>query len=157
MPAALDVDWPAVQILAMSIGLSEAAKRTGISYDAIRQRSSREGWLSSIPRDQPLPPTVLQPVTLVTSPAQAMANAYQDQRIRTRIAHSKVALAVAEDLAVKAEANPASMLSDGGQALVAAAKHASLTHGWQEQSTQRVTLCIQALDQSDPEVQPESN
>lgn len=72
MPAALDVDWEAVRTLAVAIGLKAAAERLGLPYDAVRQRSSREEWFASLPRNQALPPTVARPVTLVTSPAQAL-------------------------------------------------------------------------------------
>lgn len=85
MPAALDVDWEQVRTLAVAVGLKVAAERLGLPYDAVRQRSSREQWLASVPRNQPLPPTVKQPVTLVTSPAEAMRNELADLNGKSRL------------------------------------------------------------------------
>lgn len=73
-------------MLACQVGLKSAAERLGIPYDAVRQRSSREGWLEAIPRDQPLPPTVAQPVTLVTSPAMALAASMREDAVTGRAA-----------------------------------------------------------------------
>jgi hypothetical protein len=47
MPKPLNVDWPAVQVLAVAVGVREAARQMGISQDAVRQRSKREGWMAS--------------------------------------------------------------------------------------------------------------
>jgi hypothetical protein len=44
MPPTLDVNWEAVQTLAVAVGLKAASDQTGVPYAAIRQRSSREGW-----------------------------------------------------------------------------------------------------------------
>jgi len=90
MPAALPVDWAEVRLLACQIGLKEAADRMGIPYEAVRQRSCREQWLASIPRNQPLPPTVVQPVTRVTSAAQAQAQAMREDAIGGRAAALRV-------------------------------------------------------------------
>lgn len=45
MGAALQVDWNEVKTLALAIGVREAARRMELPEDAVRQRSSREGWL----------------------------------------------------------------------------------------------------------------
>ena len=47
MPKPLNVDWPAVRVLAVAVGVREAARQMGISQDAVRQRSKREGWMAS--------------------------------------------------------------------------------------------------------------
>jgi hypothetical protein len=47
MPKPLNVDWPAVRVLAVAVGVREAAGQMGISQDAVRQRSKREGWMAS--------------------------------------------------------------------------------------------------------------
>jgi hypothetical protein len=38
MPKPLNVDWPAVRVLAVAVGVREAARQMGISQDAVRQR-----------------------------------------------------------------------------------------------------------------------
>jgi hypothetical protein len=70
----------------------------GISQDAVRQRSKREGWMAS-------PKTVAQralakPVTSVSpnalSPAHALANVFSERKHRTKLALSKYAAEAAE-------------------------------------------------------------
>ena len=46
MPKPLNVDWPAVRVLAVAVGVREAARQMGISQDAVRQRPKREGWMA---------------------------------------------------------------------------------------------------------------
>ena len=53
MPKPVNVDWPAVRVLAVVVGVREAARQMGISEAAVRQRSKREGWMAS-------PKTVVQ-------------------------------------------------------------------------------------------------
>jgi hypothetical protein len=54
MPKPLSVDWPAVRVLAVAVGVREAARQMGISQDAVRQRSKREGWIISAKSAQQL-------------------------------------------------------------------------------------------------------
>jgi hypothetical protein len=86
MPKSLNVDWPAVRVLAAAVGVREAARQMGISEDAVRQRSKREGWMAS-------PKTLAQralakPVTSVSpnalSPAHALANVFSERKQRSR-------------------------------------------------------------------------
>lgn len=126
MPAALDVDWEQVRTLAVAVGLKVAAERLGLPYDAVRQRSCREDWLTSVPRNQALPPTVRQPVTLVTSPAKALADELSALGGKSR-------LSVARGLA-KASAHIETM---DGQEIVEDAANVKQTvqslavvHGW---------------------------
>lgn len=86
MPAALDVNWDELRMLSCDLGMKATSERTGISYDAIRQRASREGWFESIPRNQPMPPTKLQPVTFVTSPALVKAQSMMEDALEGRAA-----------------------------------------------------------------------
>jgi hypothetical protein len=85
MPVALDVDWSHVRTLACAVGLKVAAARLGLPYDAVRQRSSREEWFANIPRNQVLPPTVKKPVTLVTTPAEALVQELKDLGSKSRV------------------------------------------------------------------------
>lgn len=90
MPAALDVDWDAVHTLALSIGVRPAARAMGLSEEAVMQRSSREGWLRDLPRSTPLPPTVVRPVSGVSTAAQAMAQSMREDALRGRAAALRV-------------------------------------------------------------------
>jgi hypothetical protein len=101
MPKPINVDWPAVRVLAVAVGVREAARQMGISQDAVRQRSKREGWMAS-------PKTVAQrslakPVTSVSpnalSPADALANVFGERKHRTKLGLSKYAAEAAEQAA----------------------------------------------------------
>jgi len=101
MPKPLNVDWPAVRVLAVAVGVREAARQMGISQDAVRQRSKREGWMAS-------PKAVAQralakPVTNVSpdalSPADALANVFRERRQRCKLGLSQYAAEAAEEAA----------------------------------------------------------
>jgi len=101
MPKPLNVDWPAVRVLAVAVGVREAARQMQISQDAVRQRSKREGWMAS-------PKTISQralakPVTSVSpnalSPADALANVFNERKDRTRLGLSKYTAEAAEQAA----------------------------------------------------------
>jgi hypothetical protein len=88
MPKPLNVDWPAVRVLAVAVGVREAARQMGISQDAVRQRSKREGWMAS-------PKTVAQralakPVTSVSPDA-----CHQHMRSPMSLANESTALSSA--------------------------------------------------------------
>ena len=98
MPKPLNVDWSGVRVLAVAVGVREAARQMGISQDAVRQRSKREGWMGS-------PKAVAQralakPVTSVSpnvlSPALALANVLSERKHRTKLGLSKYAAEAAE-------------------------------------------------------------
>ena len=97
MPQPLNVDWPAVRVLAVAVGVREAARQMGIGEDSVRQRSKREGWMAS-------PKTVAQralvPVTSVSpnalSPADALANVFSEQKQGAKLGLSKYASEAAE-------------------------------------------------------------
>jgi hypothetical protein len=98
MPKPLNVDWPAVQVLAVAVGVREAARQMGISQDAVRQRSKREGWMTSVKattqRALAKPVTTVSPDVL--SPADALANVFSERRDRTKLGLSKYAAEAAE-------------------------------------------------------------
>ena len=46
MPKPLDVDWPAVRVLAVAVGVREAARQMGISEDGCyNARNAKAGWV----------------------------------------------------------------------------------------------------------------
>ena len=126
MPKPLNVDWPAVRVLAVAVGVREAARQMGISEDAVRQRSKREGWMAS-------PKTVAQralakPVTSVSpdvlSPADALANVLQEHERETKLSLARSARRMAKD-AEQATLREAPYVHKAAQV-------ASITHGWGE-------------------------
>ena len=91
MPKPLNVDWPAVRVLAVVVGVREAARQTGISEDAVRQRSKRERWMTSpkamAQRALAKPVTKVSPDAL--SPADALVNVLSERKHRTKLGLSK--------------------------------------------------------------------
>jgi hypothetical protein len=126
MPKPLNVDWPAVRVLAVAVGVREAARQMGISQDAVRQRSKREGWMAS-------PKTVAQralakPVTSVSpsalSPADALANVLQEHERETKLSLARSARRMAKE-AEEATLREAPYVHKAAQV-------ASITHSWRE-------------------------
>jgi hypothetical protein len=101
MAKPLAVDWPAVRVLAVAVGVREAARQMGISQDAVRQRSKREGWMAClkavVQRALAKPVTSVSPNAL--SPAHALANVFSERKHRTRLGLSKYAAEAAEEAA----------------------------------------------------------
>jgi hypothetical protein len=148
MPAALDVNWEAIKLLAQQIGVREAARRVGLKEEAVMQRSAREGWLRDMPRSQPLPPTMLQRVSGVSDAPKASVNYLKDVLLETRTEHAKTALAVAKDMSSWVQEQPSAMRDkDNAQALLSNAKHAALAGGWQDQApTAKINLTVTGAD-----------
>ena len=126
MPKPLNVDWTAVRVLAVAVGVREAARQMGISQDAVRQRSKREGWMAS-------PKTVAQRalakhVTSVSptalSPAHALANVLHEHERETKLSLARSARRMAKD-AEQATLREAPYVHKAAQV-------ASITHGWGE-------------------------
>lgn len=72
MPAALDVNWEAVKMLALQVGIREAARQMELTESAVMQRSAREGWLANLPRSAPLPASMVRTVSSVSTPSQLL-------------------------------------------------------------------------------------
>jgi hypothetical protein len=146
--APLDVDWESIRTLAIAVGVREAARRVGISEESVMQRSCREGWLKSLPRDQELPPTI-RPirVSMVSTAPQAMGEYLRDLSAKTRLNHAKVA----DKIADKLSQSDADELLMQMPSVLMAGKHAALTAGnWTSGSgpTMRLDLLAGTLDVS---------
>jgi hypothetical protein len=101
MPKPLNVDWPAVRVLAVAVGVREAARQMGISQDAVRQRSKREKWMTSpkasAQRALSKPVTSVSPDVL--SPADALANVLRECKHRSRLGLSLYTASAAQEAA----------------------------------------------------------
>jgi hypothetical protein len=101
MPKPLNVDWPAVRVLAVAVGVREAARQMGISQDAVRQRSKREGWMISAKFAQQR--ALAKPVTSVSpdvlSPADALANVLRECKHRSKLGLSLYTASAAQQAA----------------------------------------------------------
>ncbi len=91
MPA-LALDWEAIKVSCIAIGIVATAERMGITdhLAALYQRSKRDGWLRDIPRSQPLPPSVSTVVSTVSTASQAMAASMREDAVKGRAAALKV-------------------------------------------------------------------
>lgn len=85
MPAALDVDREAVRVLAVAVGVREAARQMGLGESTVQQWSARGNWFTKPVQ----PPTVIQPVTNVTKPALALQNTLDERKHTTKLNLSK--------------------------------------------------------------------
>ena len=98
MPKPLNVDWSAVRVLAVAVGVREAARQMQISEDAVRQRSKREGWMVS-PKavtQRALAKSVTRVSPHALSPADALAIVLSERKERSKLGLSKYAAEAAE-------------------------------------------------------------
>lgn len=128
MPAALDVNKEAVQVLVGAVGVREAARQMGLSENTVLAWANRGGWVQHIAnakerKVQSLAsnrPDSLQSPAI--KPADALQNVLQDDSRETRISLSKSTRRLAKD----AESAPLEQAGD----VLQVAKTASLIHGW---------------------------
>jgi hypothetical protein len=136
------VNWEAVRVLAVAVGIREAARRLGISEEATMKRSQREGWLrdpetravnvrltsqrQSETASQRLAVSATGPQM---SPATAMAGELAQLNGKTRLGLARAQAKVAEHVAERSGAENL----DDAQKIKAAAQTANLIHGWQDQ------------------------
>lgn len=147
MPAALDVNWTEVQMLALTVGVREAARQMGISEDAVRMRSSREGWIKERAASVPLPPTMKQPVTVVTSAAEAFKNALTERGNKSRLALAKGLGAAADCIAEM----PGEQVLANSQDVKNVVGSLSTVHAWGEQGAMiKMNLNVTGTNASNP-------
>jgi len=125
------VNWEAVRVLAMAIGVREAARRMGISEDAVRKRSSRESWLAN-----PEARKAVQAVTNGrTSEKQVVTTMSPAGLVLAEIASlgGKTRLSIARGVSKAAEHvenMQGSDILDRANDVKAVAQTADLVHGW---------------------------
>jgi hypothetical protein len=146
------VNWEAVRVLAVAVGVREAARRLGISQEATMKRSQREAWLrdpearaaNARLNSQRQSDAASQRLTMSAtcprmSPAAAMAGELAQLNGKTRLCHARAQAKVAEHVAERSGAENL----DDAQKIKAAAQTANLIHGWQDQPpTVRVRLDV---------------
>jgi len=131
MPAAIPIDHEAVRVVAVQIGVREAARRFGLGEDVVRQWSSRENWFEKqrevdeavqLVKNERLEAMGLSPAVTNRSASDVL----RDYNGETRLSHAKVARKVANSLCEK---DPDELILNMPNVL-GAAKHAALTFGW---------------------------
>jgi len=134
MPAALEIDWPSVRILAMAVGVREAARQLGISEGAVLQRSTREKWLADPQIRSVVARTVSERQSALSSavitPAEAMQNELKKLNSESRMGFArglhKAALSVQE---LSGDA-----VLEQAQNVKATIQSAATIHGWSASS-----------------------
>jgi hypothetical protein len=91
------VDRESVRLLAIELGVREAARRCGLSEDRVRKWSSRYKWL-----EQRSPKQQKAVVTTVTKPGDVLIATHKDLEERTKSGLAR-ATARAAEAAAKAE------------------------------------------------------
>lgn len=130
------IDREAVKVLAIAVGVREAARRLGLKESRVQQWSSRDQWFKQ-PDPVQLPPTVTKNnVTTVTKPSQVLADVLKQRSNKTKLHLSKYVL----DASKRAEQSKGELKH--AKAVKEVARTASLIHSWQEkdQSTGPLNL-----------------
>lgn len=129
-----------VKLLAISVGVREAARQLGLKEDRVRQWSSREGWFKT-----PDAPTTVQNRNRVTNvtiaPSDALQTQLRDDSEQTKLSLSRSVRRGAKALEDDLPAIAVFTAADKVKHLVGAA---SQLHGW-EQSAQSNNLDINVL------------
>lgn len=147
MPAALDVNWGEVRMLAVQIGVREAARRLDLSEEAVKKRCTREGWLAGLPRNVPLPPTMVRSVPNVPSASQIMVQELVQNGQKSRLALSRGLRKAAEHV----EHMDGQEILIDAQNIKSTAQSLSLVHGWQNQApTAKISLSLVAGQEQQP-------
>lgn len=141
-PLRMPVDWNGVRVLAIAVGVREAARRCGISEEAAMKRSQREGWLESpetreLNRKLMRENRTLSATVRTVSPAVAMANELSNLGAKTRLS---IARGIAKAGAHIETMDGQEIVADA-QNIKATAQTAQILHGWEaNQKTSRVRL-----------------
>lgn len=135
MPAALDVNREAVKMLAISVGVREAARQMGLPESTVKSWSDRGEWLKKPVQ----PPTVLR-ASNASKPSDCLANTIADDGLRTRVGFAKAARKVAVCLGEK---EPDALVErDTAQAARNWTDVASKVHGWGEKQDAGVNVAV---------------
>jgi len=154
MPALLEaekiggIDWPAVRVLAIAVGVREAARRLGISEEATMKRCQREGWLTTPEARLAASNAVSlrQPSALsaaVRTPANALAEAMREDSVQCRA--SLLRTARRASARVERCDDDELMLPEVATVLNQHAKTAALAGGWNAQSTVGLKIQLGAV------------
>ncbi len=126
MPAPLAVDREAVRVLVIAVGAREAARRMGLSEDAVRQWCTRGKWLADTKPRQALPLSQQPVATVAKTAALALSDALADDSKQTRLGFSRAYRKAAAHVSEL----PGSDVVTNAQDIKALAQGAALVHGW---------------------------
>ena len=131
----VDIDWPSVRLLAITVGVREAARRLGISEEATMKRSQREGWLATPETRHAAARSVQEraPSALsaaVRTPAQVMAQELTELGGKSRISLARGL----HKAASRVEEMPGDEVLANASDISSTVKSLSTVHGWSAQA-----------------------
>lgn len=125
------VNWEAVKMLAMAVGVRESARRMGLSEDRVRQRCTREGWLKT-PEAQAVNKLAIAARSGITcrqsSPAALMQAEIASLGAKSRLSFARGIAKAAEHV----EQLPGDQILAQSSDVKNVAQTADLVHGWKE-------------------------
>lgn len=129
------VNWEAVRVLAIAVGVREAARRLGINEETAKKRCTREGWLETPEARQAHAKAIegRSGRTMSVVPNMSPMHAMQ-QELQALGGQSKLSLArgVAKAAKTVEDTDGASILAMSGD-VKNIAQTADLVHGWRDQ------------------------
>lgn len=90
MPAALDVNKEEVRMLALSLGVREAARKMGIPESTVQYWSMTGKWFAHL-KPRPLeqrPASLIPRSTVSTKPADALQSVVAENKVKTKVSQS---------------------------------------------------------------------
>lgn len=126
----------AVKVLAIAVGVREAARQTGLEENRVLKWSERYRWFKNEPKPQP--PTVRKDnVITVIKPSDALANALSEDGKETKLSLSRSIRKAAKHVDTELDGREVFQGSDKVKHLVGAA---SMVHGWEKEEEGSGTL-----------------
>ncbi len=152
MPVALDVDWSSVRTLAVAVGVREAARRLGLSEEAVMKRCSREGWLAEPEMRAAAARSVQERSSAlsacVRSPAQELAKELLALGSKSRIGFARGLAKAASHV----ETLEGPEMLEKAQEVKATIQSAALVHGWSANApVTRISLHVSGHDTGLPD------
>lgn len=141
----VEIDWPSVRMLAITVGVREAARRMGINEYAVLKRSQREQWLATPEARIAAANSVRERSysalsSAVLTPAQAMAQELAGLGQKSRLSIARGLSKAAEHV----ETMDGQEVLIDAQNIKSTAQSLSLVHGWQNDkgTTVKVALSV---------------
>lgn len=123
------INWDAVRMLAIAVGVREAARQFGISEEATMKRCQREGWLKNEQVRAVAERSVKERMSLsanVRTPAAAMAVEMAGIAVATRLGIARGIAKAAQDIEVMSGAS----VIDNAHEIKSVTQTASILHNW---------------------------
>jgi hypothetical protein len=149
------VNWEEVKMLALTVGVREAARRMELSEEQVKKRCTREGWLATpearlaVQRAVALRSGTSAPIPVSPlSPAALLASELSQLGSKTRLSLARGIAKAGEHI----ESLQGKQIVEDAQNIKSVAQTADLVHGWKDAAPQ-VKIRLDVLSGS-AEAQP---